>query len=915
MSIQIQLNSEWAFRYEPAEELNTAIAALDYDDSGWNPIGLPHTWSTYETTGECHPFIMNPSERDSTFWWYGWGWYRKTIIVQPVHQDKLISLEFDGVQKAAMVYVNGVLAGEHYGGFTSFSVDVDAYIRKDGTKNVIAVAVSNRRNDKFGGIPPVTAGNWNVYGGIYRDVRLAVKNPVHIPYQGSWEHEGGTRITTPSVSRERANVKVHTYVRNGGESVAQCTLRTTLFDPNGKPLETLETSKTLAPYETALLEQESDWIQEPLLWSPDSPWLYQVKSEVWHDDQLTDTMYSPLGFRWFHWDYEEKRLWLNGERIHLHGTNRHQEYPWLGDAIPKWLHAQDLHDIKYGLGHNFLRTCHYTQDKMVYDWCDRHGLIVCEEVPNIKNIDFNEEMQERQVREMIRRDRNHPSILMWSMGNETNKAADARWAREEDSTRIVHYRHVSGQGSDEPHNDKQMDMENVLRCTVRGWWNADMMPLEPENGQHCGHEKWQHDQALVEGGSQRGRIDTNGAMWVYADHGCDREYVNSPLLHVNPKGWVDAYREPKLMYYVWKAFWTKEPFLYVHPYDWTERYLGTKRQITVNTNCHAVQLLVDGESQGMAHANKDRVAIFHDVPVTGGVLAAIGFTAEGAEAARCLVPMPGKPHQLVLQASHSVIKADRSDVVLVRIDAVDTEGHHVYGACGDLVIEVSGPGKLLCPSVLRSDLKSKEAREGTFYMDLPITVPIRSTKEPGMIEVSVTYEGRMSATLTLPSVKPAANDEYYGVIQPDAACIPGPPLRDPSALGNVEPARGTLNLYVDDLHFGPAEAEQYAALMDLHLRKHNPGSISAGPAYEALIEQLVEALVKDHGTLVADDYNFIVTKYNDCCSVYEWLEHSALRAAIIEEQKSLYADLLIRRGVRQDLQEIKKKVIKLELGL
>src|SRR5579863_6288296 len=205
------------------------VAQPAFDDSHWPAIALPHTWSTFETTGELHPFIKAATERDDSYWWYGWGWYRKHLTIGSQYSPRLISLEFDGVQKYSKIFVNGKFAGEHKGGYNSFSVDITRLVQF-GQDNVIAVLVSNRRDDPYGAIPPMTAGNFNVYGGIYRDVRLVIKNRLHFPYQGSADYEGGTFITTPQVSVEHAAVRVRTWVRNDEAASRECLLTTTILD-------------------------------------------------------------------------------------------------------------------------------------------------------------------------------------------------------------------------------------------------------------------------------------------------------------------------------------------------------------------------------------------------------------------------------------------------------------------------------------------------------------------------------------------------------------------------------------------------------------------------------------------------------------------------------------------------------------
>lgn len=905
--IQKTINRDWKFTYFPSAVEDLAPIDNEYNDQDWVSVAVPHTWSTYETTGELHPFIRNPSEKDSTFWWYGWGWYRKTFFVDSRYDSRKIFLEFDGVQKYSKVWLNGHYIGEHKGGFTSFSLDITEAIRFEG-ENLLAIEVSNQRNDPFGGIPPMTAGNWNIYGGIYRDVRIVIKDRLHIPFQGSAEHEGGTFITTPELNETQGKVRIKTYVRNDYDKPVHCTLRTSILDADETLVASMEEQRWIIGDELTEFDQLSDMIHQPKLWSPESPYLYKVCSEVYIDNRKADQFDSPLGFRWFEWNYEENRLYLNGSQVHIHGSNRHQEYPWLGDAIPKWMHETDLSDIRFQLGFNFMRTCHYNQDPYVYDLCDRYGILICEEVPNIKNIEFGVDIQKQHVIEMIRRDRNHPSIIMWSMGNETNHAADPRWAYEEDETRIIHCRHCAGLGEDLPHTHKQMPMESLLRCTIRGWYNADVKPLEPANHQHAGHEEWQHDRSLTQDGNRL--LAVNGSKWIYADHGCDREYLNSPLKHVNPKGWVDCYRMPKYLYYLWAANWSERPVMFIHPFDWTERYLGQSRSITVNSNCDEVVLKVNGEVVGTQTPNEanDYTVVFQHVRIERGILSAEGY--RNGELIQHEVVMAGAPAKLVLSASHSRIPADRSGITLIKVDIVDESGVHVYGATNDLNFSILGPGKLVGPERYVSDINRNAELEGTLYIDTPVAVPIRSSDCAGTIRFTVSSEGLIPATIEIEAVQPVEN-ESTGIIEPKVtngssvlvARAGASAMRDAGTLYPVN----RLEESVEDIDFTALNETQYAKRVDSWIYSRNPQVNRDTGAYAALIELMEAQLKKDHGLTVADDYNFNIGHFNDCSSIVTHVQSRSWDSRVKSKLEKYYVDAIITRGMEMDVsREIEK---------
>jgi dienelactone hydrolase len=847
------IDRDWTFQYQPQQAPDPAPARPDFDDSRWPAIALPHTWSTYETTGDLHPFIRSASERDDSYWWYGWGWYRKRLTVGQEYVGRLIALEFDGVQKYSKVYVNGVLVGEHKGGYTSFSIDITKQVRF-GQANLIAVQVSNRRDDDFGHIPPMTAGNFDVYGGIYRDVRLVVRDRLSVPFQGAADHEGGTFVTTPAVTDDRASVEVKTWVRNDYPDARTCTLVTTVQDAAGNSILESTSTESIAPGAIREFTQRLGPVAKPHLWSPDTPYLYRVTTEVRDGRRVADTYDSPLGFRWFHWNHDEKRLYLNGKKLVLRGINRHQEYPWLGDAMPKWIHLHDMEDMRYNMGLYFQRTVHYPNDPYVYDLSDRLGIITIEELPNIKDIAFGRDVQRSMLVEAIRRDRNHPSIFIWSIGNETNQPADSAWAHAEDTSRIIYLRRGENGGDSVQLTDKDLPIENLLRCTTRGWYTGDDHDFgkegpEPPGAQVTGSELWQHEADV----RSEKLADDNVVVWLYADHGADREYVNSPLLHVNPKGWKDAYRFPKYVYYLWQANFTSKPMAFILPHYWREQYLGQRKPVVVDSNCDEVTLKVNGETIGTrrpSSANNHSVT-FENVEVRRGVLSAEG--RKGADLVTYSVTMAGKPARLVLKSSADNIAADRAGIAVLSADIVDAAGVHVFGANPPLTWSITGPGKLAGPAVYQSDTKKSGAMEGTMYIDAPVGNVLRSTAMPGMITVSIAAPGLEPASVTIQSVPPP-DDTVPGITEPRLADTGRVPVTRIPGFQTVtfapkKSSRTTIAEIGKDYDMQPDQVEAF-------VRRQNPKSDPNAPEFRSFVERMRELVAERNGHLIADDYNF-----------------------------------------------------------
>jgi beta-galactosidase len=894
------LDRDWTFQYFPQTAANTRWAQANADDSKWPAIALPHTWSVYETTRDVHPFIEHATERDDSYWWYGWGWYRKHFTIAQRLAQREVFLEFDGVQKVAFIYVNGHLAGEHRGGYMSFSLDVTRWINFGG-ENVIAVQVSNRRDDDLGHVPPMTAGNFDVYGGIYRSVRLVLTNKVHVPFQGSADSEGGDFIQTPHVSADSATVHDTTWVRNDGTQSAEVALRSQIIDADGRVLAIQITPATIAPGQLASIAQDFSPLEKPHLWSPSAPYLYRMVTAVLQHDVEVDRWESTFGLRFFSWNKAEKRLYLNGLPIQLIGTNRHQDFPWLGDAVPVWLQMRDLHDMRYNLGYNFQRTAHYTQDAAVYDFCDRNGIIVAEESPNIKDIDFGQDVQRQTLIEMIRRDRNHPSIFFWSIGNETDHPADSAWAWAEDQSRIVNLRRGTNGGNYVMTTEDDLALEQTLRCTIRGWYNDDAHNFspgngEPTSGQVTGTEEWQH---TTDARYLLAKHGTNIVVFLYADHGADRIYKNAPVQNINPKGWVDDFRFPKYVYYLWQANFTQKPMVFIHPWPWQQPYVGKKEPITIDSNGDSVELLVDGKSLGVKHPSDANAHIveFQNVEVTDGTIEAISH--RGSQTATEKIDMPGAPVRLQLAVRDARLVADRSGLAVLDVSALDAKGEAVPYIHPEIRWSVEGEGRLVGPADYTTDTDKNNAASGTLYIDLPTANLIRTTNAAGDIRVTVSSPGLASASVTLHSTAPTMEGRATdGIEQPevnDSGRMPV--IRDRSIVTSAPGTPPRVFELIGQDYTLPAKSPAAArASIEEFLRDHNPKMPHDDALYEDVVQKLSQLLLDNHGNLVADWYNFTANQYEDVALLRAAIEKSGIAPEFRALLEKDYADRILLQG-------------------
>ena len=381
------------------------------DDSKWEPVGLPHSFSI-------------PYFRAAEFY-VGEGWYRKHFTVPEGWAGKRIRLEFEGSFQHTSVFLNGTPVGRHDGGYTGFDLDLTPLIKTGD--NLLAVQVDNRWDP----VLPPRAGEHVFCGGIYRDVRLVVADPLHIPRNGVW-------VTTPEVSRERALVKVAVTVSNEGKSARTCAVRARVFGPDGTTLvaQALTATRAMAAGQSAVMECAALVVEKPMLWHPDHPQLYSVKVAVEEDVRAVDETVVRTGLRWFKFT-ADKGFFLNGESLRLRGANAHQDHAGWGDAVTNAGHWRDVKLIKEA-GMNFIRGSHYPHDPAFLTACDELGMLFWSEScfwgmggfggegywnssaypPNKEHWQPFEENAKRGLKEMIHDARNHPSVIIWSLSNE-----------------------------------------------------------------------------------------------------------------------------------------------------------------------------------------------------------------------------------------------------------------------------------------------------------------------------------------------------------------------------------------------------------------------------------------------------------------------------------------------------------------
>ena len=405
------LDTDWRFVMEDGGVKSDA-AAPAFDDSSWKSATLPHT-----------PHLEPANVQ---FPWQGIAWYRRHLAFDPAWRGKRVSIEFGAAMQVADVYLNGTRKTHHIGGYLPFTIDVTGDLLPAGD-NVIAVRIDNRDTQEFPPGKPIKSLDFVYPAGIYRGVRLVVTNPVHItdPLAANVVAGGGVFVRYDHVSAESATVSIRTDVANDGSAAQPYQVASTLVAPDGS-VAAEETSDTFSglPGKSHTTEQTLT-VRQPKLWDPDHPNRYTLQSKILVDHLVVDELSAKIGIR--HLELSPHALRINGTAIVIRGTNRHQEYPILEYAISPEASRRDARLIKDG-GFNFVRLSHYPQDPAFLNACDELGLLVQEPIPGWQQFwktDSFINASYQFERDMIRRDRNHPSIVFWENESSTKRARAA----------------------------------------------------------------------------------------------------------------------------------------------------------------------------------------------------------------------------------------------------------------------------------------------------------------------------------------------------------------------------------------------------------------------------------------------------------------------------------------------------------
>jgi beta-galactosidase len=775
--IKISFDHKW--RFHLGDPFGARWREPDY--TTWRELDLPHDWSI-----ELARRPDAPSAASGGYFQMGRGWYRKTFTAPEPWRDKRIWIEFEGVYMNAEVRLNGDLLGRHPYGYTSFHYDLTPYL-KIGEENVLSVLVDNdcQRNSR-----------WYSGSGIYRHVWLHVAGPVHLD---PW----GTFITTPQVSAEAATVQVETTVLNEGQARQTVILRSRVVALSasvaGSVAGSAEAPVPLGAGQNKTMTQQIE-IAAPQLWSPDAPSLYQLQTELLSGEEVLDTAATAFGIRTLSFDAGQG-FTLNGEPTLLRGGCVHHDDGVMGAASYDRAEERKV-ELLVASGYNAVRCAHNPPAPAFLDACDRLGMLVIDEAfdcwregktPYDYHLAFADWWQ-RDVESMVRRDRNHPSVIMWSIGNEVgerNGRSDGEaWAhrladhiRALDPTRPIT---AAINGSHDRWPWEQTDV--VFAALDVGGYNYQERQYRPDHERHpdrimygaesLPREAFEHWMAVLDlpyvigdfvwtsldylGEAGIGRVHFEGEgggflgdyPWHQANCGdldlCGFKrppsYYRDVLWGTGDKLYIAVHRplsegqEPTITRWGWP--------LVVASWTWPG-HEGETLTVDVYSACEQVELFLNGEPLGAQPTGREeRFTATFEVPYQPGTLRAVGYEGK-TEMAACELDTVGAPSGIRLSADCEELQAGSDDLSYVTVEVVDAEGRRCPNADHELFFTVQGPGVIA--AVGNGNPVSEEPYRGHTRRahEGHCLVVVRATGEPGAIHLRAQADGLDATELAL----------------------------------------------------------------------------------------------------------------------------------------------------------------------
>ena len=737
------------------------VTRANFDDKSWKSIDLPHDWAVelpFVNAPQLHHQGAKPLGREYPE--TSIGWYRRTFSLQPSDKGRRISIIFDGVFRDAMVMLNGHYIGENLSGYVPIHFDVTDFVSFT-EPNVLVLRVDATENE-----------GWFYEGaGIYRHAWLLKTSPLHIALWGNF--------IASTVDGKSARILIKTEVQNQSDLTQSCRTKSVVADASGKTI-TAALSKpiTIPPHSTAELASIAN-VSNPNLWSLKNPYLYRVVTSIESDGTITDTDDTNFGIRTIRFD-PDKGFFLNGESVKMKGTCNHQDHAGVGAALPDRLQYYRIERLK-DMGSNAYRTSHNPPTPELLDACDRLGMLVMDET---RLMSSNPEGLS-QLSRLIRRDRNHPSVVIWSLGNEEREQGTERGAqivntmrslvRRLDPTRPVtvamnggwgrgvssvvdvqgfNYGNAGGRGGNQAakniddFHSKFPKQPSVGSETASSFFTRGIYVTDKEKGYISaydvnfpgyadGTENWwkTYDaRPFVAGGFAWTGFDYRGEPSPYA-----WPCISSHF------GAIDTCGFPKDIFYYYKSWWDSQPVVHLFPHwNWAGRE-GQEIDVWCYSNFPNVELFLNGKSLGRKKVEKNS-HVEWKVKYEPGVLEA--RAASGGERLTLRTSTretTGSPVKLNLRADRLKISADGEDVSIVTVEAFDEKGRAVPTADDLVSFKIDGPARIVGvgngdPSCHEADKPSTPVgAKRSLFNGLGMVI-VQSLKQAGQIKLLVSSE-------------------------------------------------------------------------------------------------------------------------------------------------------------------------------
>ena len=751
---EVRLKENFDFDWNFSLSDNQKYADRTYNDESWERIQLPHDWSIKLSFDKK----MGGSAAHLPG---GIGWYRKQFKLPRSYNGKVISILFDAICHQSDVYINGHHLGFRPYRFCSIEYDQTPYLDYDG-ENVIAVRV-NRSGVK-------DVARWYTGSGIYRHAWLQVTNPVHVATYGTY-------VTTPSVSEDKAEIRIMTTLENELKKVQTVSISHLILDNQGKIVAKSGTEKTLFEAGQSIKITQNLTLNYPRLWTLEKPELYTLETTVKANGKVTDLYKTPFGIRTIAFD-SEKGFLLNGKQVKLKGMCLHQDAGSLGTAVLDRSYERRLEIIKeYGC--NAIRCSHNQPSPEFLDMCDRMGFVVIDEAFDKWKSGYYEkyfdEWWQRDLENMILRDRNHPSIILWSIGNEVTEAweqGNEGIKRAEMLRDFVHKLEPSRPVTLAAQNNHRGEFSAVADVVGYNYLEARLLTDRKNNPK----QRFLVSEELPYYSGAEGNIRSytvNNPWNVVAAHdfiaggfiwsGVDYLGEASWPSHGWPNGLFDIcmFEKPRAAFH--RAMWNPEPMVgiaiidqsldidhgrdlwqwpkMVSHWSFPHRYFGLIMEVRTTTNCEKVELFMNDKSMGVYNTvDYPNHTIIWNVPYTPGKLVAKGYNGNKIVATKQLITSY-KTTDILLKQDRTEIKADGQDLSHVAVQLCDKDGNPVQVDDRKLTVSVEGDGTFrgLDTGDLRRETPFGSNELKTYFGQALIIV--QSTRKAGQIKVNIQVEG------------------------------------------------------------------------------------------------------------------------------------------------------------------------------